>query len=105
MKVNRTLPCERENLTADVADLVLICMPSAEETLGTWLKDMVEMFEGGLQSAKDMEAEGGVSAIPSHNLSFQPCLILPVVTYLSHRAHLSALVHCTNASALAQGSP
>ena len=28
---------------------------------------------------------------------------MPVVTCLSHRAHPSALVHCTNASALAQG--
>ena len=53
-----------ESLTADVADLMLICTHSAKETLGMWLEDMAEMFEGGLQSEKDMEAEGGVSAIP-----------------------------------------
>ena len=34
MKVNRTLLCERESLTANVADLVPICTPSAKETLG-----------------------------------------------------------------------
>ena len=59
MKVNRTLLCERESLTADIADLAPMCTLSAEETLGMWLKDMAEMFEGGLQSEKDMEAEGG----------------------------------------------
>ena len=40
MKVNRTLLCERESLTANVADLVPICTPSAKETLGMWLEDM-----------------------------------------------------------------
>ena len=64
MKVNRTLLCERENLIANVADLVPICTLSAEETLGMWLKDMAEMFEGGLQSEKDMEAEGGCQRYP-----------------------------------------
>ena len=59
MKVNQTLLCERESLTADIVDLVPTCTPSAEETLGMWLKDIAEMFEGGLQSEKDMEAEGG----------------------------------------------
>ena len=58
MKVNRTLLCERESLTADVADLVPICTHSAKETLGMWLKDMAEMFEGGLQTEKDVETEG-----------------------------------------------
>ena len=72
MKVNRTLLCERENLTADVADLVPICTPSAEETLGMWLKDMVEMFEGGLQSEKDMEAEGRCQRYPPIICLFNP---------------------------------
>ena len=58
MKVNRTFLCERESLTADVADLMPICTHSAKETLGTWLEDMAEVFEGGLQSEKDVEAEG-----------------------------------------------
>ena len=44
MKVNRTLLCERESLTADVADLVPICTHSAKETLGMWLEDMAEIF-------------------------------------------------------------
>jgi hypothetical protein len=44
MKVNRTLLCERESLTANVADLVPICTPSAKETLGMWLEDMAEIF-------------------------------------------------------------
>ena len=39
-----------ESLTADVADLVPICTHSAKETLGMWLEDMAEMFEGGLVS-------------------------------------------------------
>ena len=43
-----------------------------------------------------------LSAIPSHNLSFQPCLILPVVTYLSHRTHPSAIVSDSPTHALAQ---
>ena len=34
MKVNRTLLCERESLTADVADFARMCTPSAKETLG-----------------------------------------------------------------------
>ena len=59
MKVNRTLLCERESLTADVADFMPICTHSAKETLGMWLEDMAEVFEGGLQSEKDVEAEGG----------------------------------------------
>ena len=33
IKVNRTLLCEKESLTADVADLVPMCTPSAKETL------------------------------------------------------------------------
>ena len=44
MKVNRTLLCERESLTANVADLVPICTPSAKETLDMWLEDMAEVF-------------------------------------------------------------
>ena len=44
MKVNRTLLCERESLTANVADLVPICTPSAKETLGMWLEDVAEVF-------------------------------------------------------------
>ena len=39
MKVNRTLLCERESLTADIADLMPICAPSAKETLGMWLEN------------------------------------------------------------------
>ena len=66
MKVIRTLLCERESLTADVVALVPICTHSAKETLGMWLEDMAEMFEGGLQSEEDVEAEGGVSDT-SHN--------------------------------------
>ena len=31
-----------------------------------WLEDMAEMFEGGLQSEKDVEAEGGCQRYP-HN--------------------------------------
>ena len=44
MKVIRTLLCERESLTADVADLVPICTQSVKETLGMWLEDMAEIF-------------------------------------------------------------
>ena len=44
MKVNRTLLCERESLTADVAGLMPICTPSAKETLGMWLEDVAEIF-------------------------------------------------------------
>ena len=43
MKVNRTLLCERESLTADVANLAPMCTPSAKETLGMWLEDMAEI--------------------------------------------------------------
>ena len=56
-EVRTDLNATRERLHR-TADLVPICTPSAEETLGMWLKDMAEMFEGGLQSEKDMEAEG-----------------------------------------------
>ena len=68
-----------ESLTADVADLVPIFTHSAKETLGMWLEDMAEMFGGGLQSEKDVEAEG-VSAIPPIISVFSSWLILPVVT-------------------------
>ena len=74
MKVNRTLLCERKGLTADVADLMPICAHSAKETLGMWLEDMAEMFEGVLQSEKDVEAEGwcqrfnSVDPVSSHIL-------------------------------------
>ena len=44
MKVNQTLLCERESLTADVADLVPKSTHSAKETLGMWLEDMAEIF-------------------------------------------------------------
>ena len=73
MKVIRTLLCERESLTADVADLMPICAHSAKETLGMWLEDMAEMFEGGLQSEKDVEAEGGCQRYLPQFLYFQLC--------------------------------
>ena len=38
------LLCERESLTAVIADLMPMCTSSAEETLGMWLKDMAEVF-------------------------------------------------------------
>ena len=44
MKVNRTFLCEKESLTADIADLMPMCTSSAEETLGMWLKDKAEVF-------------------------------------------------------------
>ena len=80
----RSFECD-ESLTADFADIMPICTPSAEETLGMWLKDMAEMFEGGLQSKKDMEAEGGVSDT-THNL----CLFI-LVDHAS--SHMLVLVH------------
>ena len=68
------LSCVRgESLTADVADLVPICTHSAKETLGMWLEDMAEVFEGGLKSEKDVEAEGGCQQYPPSCLSFRLC--------------------------------
>ena len=106
MKVNRTLLCERESLTADVADLVPICTHFAKETLGMWLEDMAEMFEGGLQSEKDVEAEGRCQRYHPTISVFSTWLILPVVTYLSHSLpclQLSCtLDHSSNVLMLAQ---
>ena len=67
VKVNRTLLCKRESMTADVADLVPICTPSAKETLGM------------RRPRKEVASEVGVSTSPQH-LSFS---VLPVVLYLS----------------------
>ena len=62
------------------------------------------MFEGGLQSEKDVEAEGVVSAIPPIMSVFSACVILPVVSYLSHSlpCHSSSAHDHPNAFTLAQ---
>ena len=56
-----------------------ICAHSAKDTLGMWLEDMAEMFEGGLQSEQDVEAEGGCQRYP-HNV----CLFNSVDPASSH---------------------
>ena len=64
MKVNRTLLCERDSLTADVADLVSKCTPFAKKTLGMWLERTqcgvgIQWANG---SQKTGSIRGGVSA-------------------------------------------
>ena len=49
MKVNRTLLCKRESLTADVADLVPICTSSAEESFGMFLTSTVSQADADLE--------------------------------------------------------
>ena len=64
MKVNRTLLCERESLTADLADLAPMCTHSAKETLGMWLEDMADM------STANTELENDGSVVLLGNSSF-----------------------------------
>ena len=49
LKVNRTFLCKRESLTADVADLVPICTPSAKETLDMFLTSTVTQADADLE--------------------------------------------------------
>ena len=70
MKVNRTLLCERESLTADVAELVPICTPSAKETLGMFFN--VNSDIGGRRPRKEVASEGWCQRYNPQFLYFQP---------------------------------
>ena len=70
-----------------------------------WLEDMAEMFEGGLQSEKDVEAEGVVGDTPRNFCIFS--LVDPASSHiLVSQSSLSQLIcACTdhpNAFTLAQ---
>jgi hypothetical protein len=44
VKSNETNLCDRRSLTQSPADLVSLCRPTTEESLGMWLEDMKETF-------------------------------------------------------------
>ena len=83
MKVNRTLLCEKESWTADVADLVLICTPFAEEILGIVVERHGRNVRRRPSVRKGHGGRGEVSAIPPIISVFSTWLIMPVVTCLS----------------------
>jgi len=87
MKVNRTLRCKRESLTADFADLVPICTSSAKETLGMFSTVQVCDVDRKLrrtQASKGGRVRGGVSA-DRHKI--------PLLSVHIHVQHLSITVH------------
>ena len=107
MKINRTLRCERESLTADVADLMPICAPSVKETFGMCLEnegsvvllDSSSLCSGNSTVANSSSsgsqqiiagAEGGVSTGETiFSILRPPDLCLTLVFSLQHICPLS----------------